>query len=275
MGHAKAFILQEMKCFTSLSFPSFIFPSFPFFGGIYNNLEKRKSLFIKFTKEILELSFSPCSSHTLLQPNQNGIGGSFTSHQQQNNCTLCLESSLIIILPPNLSQYPQGALSSDMRVCYQDKTHGGDEAPSQGPGSLGRCWGALSWANPEAPRVLGVAAKESGLERRFVWVWGECVCSRCSFALQNPRLVWAGGGPKAQPDLSLEGLQPFRAFSCGCGDMQSATSSGAALLSGWHEGAALAGQGACDLQDILRDTEALGPRCHCWRGHLALCIFCP
>lgn len=31
LGHAKAFVLQEMKCFTSLSFSLFLFPFIPSF----------------------------------------------------------------------------------------------------------------------------------------------------------------------------------------------------------------------------------------------------
>lgn len=81
---------------------------FPFFSPLLGDLQqfKKKVSFIKYTKKIFELSFSPAavhSPHTQLQSNLNGIGGSFTSHQQQNNCTLWLGFSQIIILPPNLS----------------------------------------------------------------------------------------------------------------------------------------------------------------------------
>lgn len=110
LGHAKAFVLQEMKCFTSLSISPFFFPILCLLlGGFYNKI----SFIYKMQKEnVLAVPFflqfcTERSPHTQLQSDQNGIWGSFTSHPQQKTALFWLGFSQAIISTPALSQYPQ------------------------------------------------------------------------------------------------------------------------------------------------------------------------
>lgn len=145
-------------------------------------------------------------------------------------------------MPPDLSQYPQEALSRDVRV--RTRCCAGMRQLPQGP--VGMLW-CSKLGKPKAPRVLGVAAK-TGLERGFVWVWGECICSWCSFALQKHGLDQPRGAPA------------LRAFLCGCGDMLRATSSfrGGRRVQLWQDKEPVSCR-ASSAPTGGRDTEALEP----------------